>query len=439
MSKFHEKNIISKIKKNSIAEEMGIEVGDVLCSINGKEINDIIDYLYHTADEYLEVEIKKNNGEVWLLEIEKDYDEDLGIIFSNPILDKANHCKNKCIFCFIDQLPKNMRKSLYFKDDDSRLSFLQGNFVTLTNLSDKDIDRIIEYNISPINVSIHTTNPQLRVKMLNNKNAGNILERLKKLTRNRILVNGQVVLCPNINDGVELDKTIKDLYPLYPNLHSLAIVPVGITKYREKLFNITPFDKEKSIKVINQIKKWQTFLKQKINTNFVYLSDEFFINADYELPEYKEYEDFPQLENGVGLIRKFEFEFFSSLNKLPLNLNITKNISVITGTSAKDFIEKLARELMDRYKGLNIKVYAIKNNFFGDTITVSGLITGQDIIKQLKKKDLGDKVIIPKSMLKSDEDIFLDDISVKMLEKELNTKIDISEVNGKDFIKKIIE
>ncbi|WIF94739.1 DUF512 domain-containing protein [Caminicella sporogenes] len=439
MKKFHNKNIIANIVKGSIAEEIGIEPGDVLHSINGREINDIIDYLYHTADEYLEVEIEKENGEIWILEIEKEYDEDLGIIFSNPILDKANHCRNKCIFCFIDQLPKNMRKSLYFKDDDSRLSFLQGNFVTLTNLSDKDIDRIIEYNISPINVSIHTTNPQLRVKMLNNKTAGNILERLNKLTKNRILINGQIVLCPNINDKDELDRTIEDLYPLYPNLHSLAIVPVGVTKYREKLFPLKPFTKQQSIEVIKQIEKWQSFLKQKINTNFVYLSDEFFITADYDLPEYEEYEGFPQIENGVGLIRKFEFEFLSFLKKLPSNLKVKKDVSVITGTSAKKFIEGLAKKLMNKFKELNITVHAIKNEFFGETITVAGLITGQDIIKQLNGKYLGDRVIIPKSMLKSDEDIFLDDISVKELEKRLKTKVLVSQVNGKDFIKKIIE
>ncbi|RKD27683.1 putative radical SAM enzyme, TIGR03279 family [Caminicella sporogenes DSM 14501] len=439
MNKFHNKNIIANIVKGSIAEEIGIEPGDVLHSINGREINDIIDYLYHTADEYLEVEIEKENGEIWILEIEKEYDEDLGIIFSNPILDKANHCRNKCIFCFIDQLPKNMRKSLYFKDDDSRLSFLQGNFVTLTNLSDKDIDRIIEYNISPINVSIHTTNPQLRVKMLNNKTAGNILERLNKLTKNRILINGQIVLCPNINDKDELDRTIEDLYPLYPNLHSLAIVPVGVTKYREKLFPLKPFTKQQSIEVIKQIEKWQSFLKQKINTNFVYLSDEFFITADYDLPEYEEYEGFPQIENGVGLIRKFEFEFLSFLKKLPSNLKVKKDVSVITGTSAKKFIEGLAKKLMNKFKELNITVHVIKNEFFGETITVAGLITGQDIIKQLNGKYLGDRVIIPKSMLKSDEDIFLDDISVKELEKRLKTKVLVSQVNGKDFIKKIIE
>lgn len=439
MSKFYKKNIISKVEKNSIAEELGIEAGDIICSINGHKINDIIDYLYHISDEYLEVEIEKKNGEIWILEIEKDYDEDLGIIFSNPILDKANYCKNKCIFCFIDQLPKNMRSSLYFKDDDSRLSFLQGNFITLTNLSDNDIERIIEYNISPINISIHTTNPELRVKMLNNKNAGNILERLQRLTQNRILVNGQIVLCPSINDGQELDRTIKDLYSLYPNLHSLAIVPVGITKFRKGLYPLNLFNKDMSLQVIRQIKKWQDFLKQKINTNFVYLSDEFFVNAHHELPEYEEYEDFPQLENGVGLMRKFEYEFFESLDRLPNDLFEKQSISVVTGISAKAFLEKLVQKLMDKFLGLVINVHAIKNNFFGETITVSGLITGQDIISQLKNKKLGDKVIIPKNMLKSDENIFLDDLSVKDLERELNIKVLISEVNGKDFIEKILK
>lgn len=439
MSKKMYKNIISKVKENSIADELGIEPGDVLVSINGKIINDVIDYLFQVADDYIEVEIEKKDGEIWLLEIDKDYNEDLGIAFNNPILDKAKHCQNKCIFCFVDQLPKNMRKTLYFKDDDSRLSFLQGNFVTLTNLSDEDIDRIIKYNISPINVSIHTTDPDLRIKMLNNKNAGNVLKRLKQLTDNRIIVNGQIVLCPNINDGDNLDKTIKDIYPMYPNLHSIAIVPVGVTKYRKNLYYIDTFSKEKALEVIRQIERWQSFLKQKIGTNFVYLSDEFYILADEKLPDYKSYEDFPQLENGVGLMRKFEQEFFARLKSLPNNLTINKSIGIVTGTSAKPFLNKLAQKLTEKIDKLKINVYSIKNKFFGETITVSGLITGQDIIEQLKHKNLEEEILIPKSMLKAEEDIFLDDITLKDIEKSLNTKVTTCEVNGQTFIDTIIK
>ncbi|SHK39365.1 DUF512 domain-containing protein [Paramaledivibacter caminithermalis] len=439
MNKKKYNNIISKVKPDSIAEEMGIEQGDILININGKKVMDILDYLFLTSDEFLEIEIEKKNGEVWILEIDKYYDEDLGIEFDNPILDQAKYCKNKCIFCFIDQLPKNMRRSLYFKDDDSRLSFLQGNFVTLTNLRDMDIDRIIEYNISPINVSIHTTNPDLRVKMLNNKRAGNILERIKKLTENRIMINGQIVLCPDVNDDLELDRTIEDLYTLYPNLHSVAIVPVGITKFRQNLYPLKIFDKESANKVIMQIHRWQKLLKEKIGTNFVYLSDEFYIMAEKPLPSYESYEDFPQIENGVGLIKKMEHEFNNHLKTLPKNLEINKTITVVTGVSAAQFIEKLASELTKKVSKLKIEVLTIKNDFFGHTITVSGLITGQDIINQLKDRELGEKIIIPKSMLKSDEPIFLDDVTIQDLEKSLNRSVVASDVNGQSFIESIIK
>ena len=439
MEKKKYKNIVAKVEKESIAEEMGIERGDILISINGKKIIDIIDYLFLIADNYLEVEIQKNNGEIWILEIDKDYDEDLGIEFDNAILDKAKSCKNKCIFCFVDQLPINMRKSLYFKDDDSRLSFLQGNFLTLTNLSDADIDRMIEYNISPINVSIHTTNPRLRVKMLNNKTAGNILERIKKLTENRILINGQIVLCPGVNDELELEKTIKDLYPLYPNLHSVAIVPVGITKFRENLYPLKTFDEEEANKVIIQVNKWQRLLKEKIGTSFVYLSDEFYNIAKQPLPSHEDYEGFPQIENGVGLIRKLEHEFNEYLLSLPSNLEIDKTITIITGVSAEKFMKELAKKLTNRISKLRIQVYPIVNNYFGETITVSGLITGEDIINQLDTKELGDKILIPKNMLKSDEPIFLDDVKLKEIEEHFNKKIIVCDINGKVLIDNIIK
>lgn len=439
MEKEKYKNIVAKVEKESIAEEMGIEIGDILISINGKKIIDIIDYLFLISDNYLEVEIQKNNGEIWILEIDKDYDEDLGIEFNNAILDKAKSCKNKCIFCFVDQLPTNMRKSLYFKDDDSRLSFLQGNFLTLTNLSDVDIDRIIEYNISPINVSIHTTNPELRVKMLNNRTAGNILERIKKLTENRILINGQIVLCPGINDELELEKTIKDLYPLYPNLHSVAIVPVGITKFRENLYPLKIFDEEEANKVIMQVNKWQRLLKERIGTSFVYLSDEFYNIAKQPLPSYEDYEGFPQIENGVGLIRKLEHEFNEYLLSLPSNLEIDKTITIITGVSAAKFMRELTKKLTDRVSKLRIQVYPIINNYFGETITVSGLITGKDIINQLENKELGAEILIPKSMLKSDEPVFLDDIKVKDIEEHFLKKIKVCDIDGKALIDNIIK
>ncbi len=427
-------NLIEKVFPNSIAEEMGIEPGDRLMSINGREIKDVIDYLYEISDTYIEIKLEKQNKEHWVLEIDKDYDEELGIKFQNEIMDSAKSCRNKCIFCFVDQLPSNMRKSLYFKDDDSRLSFLHGNFVTMTNLTDQDIDRIIEYNISPINVSIHTTNPRLRSQMLNNKNAGNILGILQKLTSNRIKVNGQIVLCPDINDGGELDNTIKDLYSLYPNLHSLAIVPVGLTRFRKNLFPLALFNENSAKEVINQINKWQILLKENIETNFVYLSDEFYILANAQLPSYDQYEDFPQIENGVGLMRQFEFEFLKYLDTVDKNMVINKTFSMITGKSAKPFLEGLVSKLTNKVKGLKINVYDITNNYFGKTVTVSGLITGQDILSQLKDKDLGNGIIIPKSMLKSDEEIFLDDMTIIDLANQLNTIVIPCEVSGKGLI-----
>lgn len=438
MNEINCKNIISRVESNSIAEEMGIEKGDILIGINGKKIVDIIDYIYLITDEYLEVEIEKKDGEVWILEIDKDYDENLGIEFDNPILDNARFCKNKCIFCFIDQLPRNMRKSLYFKDDDSRLSFLQGNFITLTNLNDYDIERIIKYNISPINVSIHTTNPSLRIEMLGNKTSGNLLDIIRKLTENRIMINGQIVLCPNINDGIELDRTLEDLNPLYPNLHSLAIVPVGVTQFRENLYPISVFDKEKSVKVINQVHKWQKLLKEKIKTNFVYLSDEFYIMAERDLPSYDDYEGFPQIENGVGLMKKLEFEFIDHLQTISPSEEINRTVSIVTGVSAQKLLQELGGKLTDKLPSLKIYIYPIINNFFGRTITVSGLITGKDIITQLEDKELGNKIIIPRSMLKSGENIFLDDVTVQDIEKSLRKDVIISDVDGKALIESIL-
>lgn len=439
MNEKKSRNIISKIELGSIAEELDIEKGDVLVSINDKEIIDILDYLFFMADDYLEVQIEKKDGEVWVLEIDKDFDEDLGIEFQNPILDKAKFCTNKCIFCFVDQLPRNMRKTLYFKDDDSRLSFLQGNFVTLTNLTDEDIDRIIEYNISPINVSIHTTNPDLRVRMLGNKSAGSVLDRIKKLTENRIVINGQIVLCPGVNDGAELDKTIEDLNSFYPNLHSLAIVPVGVTKFRDNLYSMEIFDKEKSKKSIEQIDKWQDILKEKLGTRFVYLSDEFYNMAEKDLPSFEDYEGFPQIENGVGLIRKLEYEFNEYLATIVADSDVDKTVSIVTGVSAYGFIKELSRKLSEKHNKLKINVHAIINEYFGETITVSGLITGQDIINQLMNRDLGDIIIIPKSMLKSDEHVFLDDVTVEDIQKSLKRDVIVSDVNGKALIDSIIK
>lgn len=431
-------NIISKVYKDSIAEEIGIEVGDLLIAVNDQKIHDIIEYKFLISDEYIELEIQKRDGEVYIYEIEKDFDEELGIEFVNPIIDKAKSCRNKCIFCFIDQLPKGMRKTLYFKDDDSRLSFLQGNFITLTNMSEEDIQNIIKYRISPINISVHTTNPELRTKMINNKRAGKLLETMKRLADAQIEMNCQIVLCPGYNDKEELDRTLSDLSSLYPYVNSVAIVPVGITKYRENLAKLDIFDYEAANQTINQVHRLQEKYLKELDTRFAFLSDEFYIIAKRPLLNYDEYEGFLQFEDGVGMICKQGTEIVRYLGTLEENDDIEKAISIATGSSAYEFICDMADKIMKKFKNIKINVYKIVNDYFGHTITVSGLITATDIIKQLDKKDLGEALYITRSMLKGDEEVFLDDITLKELEEKLNVKVIPCENEGKIFVDRII-
>ncbi|QUH27292.1 DUF512 domain-containing protein [Serpentinicella alkaliphila] len=432
------KNIISKVYPNSIAEEVGIEVGDVLVSINGEEIEDIIEYKFFLSDEYLEIAIEKADGEIWDIEIEKDYDEDLGIEFENPTICDARSCRNKCIFCFIDQLPKDMRDSLYFKDDDSRLSFLLGNYITLTNMSDDDINKIISYRISPINISVHTTNGDLRKKMLNNKFAGKILDIIHRFSENDINMNCQIVLCPDINDKQELDKTIQDLGKYADNINSVAVVPVGLTRFREGLFNLRTFTKDEAIEVINQVVNYQKQFKKSLGRNFVHLADEFYILADIPFPPYNSYDDFHQLENGVGLVVKFQQEFYDALNRINSDKKQNKKITVVTGEIAYRIIKNLCDDLMRKVNNLNIEVIKVVNHFFGGYVTVSGLVTGQDILDALKDVDLGAKLIIPESMLKSGEEVFLDDITISDLKNRLNREVVVSSVDGAEFVKKLL-
>jgi putative radical SAM enzyme (TIGR03279 family) len=431
---YDDRNIIEKVHKGSIGDELDIEAGDILVSINNNKVKDIIDYKFLMSDEYIEVEIEKKNGEIWQLEIEKEFDEDLGIEFTNPLIDRARSCRNKCIFCFIDQLPPNMRETLYFKDDDSRLSFLQGNFITLTNMSDEEIDRIIAYRLSPINISVHTTNPNLRVKMLNNKNAGKIFSILKRFKEAELKVNCQIVLVSGVNDGIELERTLKDLSSLYPSVKSVAVVPVGITKYREGLPKLEPFNKETSEELLSLIEKAQNKFLNNMGTRFVFASDEFYAMTNRILPSYDEYEGFPQLENGVGLMKSFEYEVDKELENIKEKKILNKKYIIATGTLANRFMNKIKDKVKEKFKGLRLDVIPIDNNFFGKTITVSGLITGQDIIEQLRDfKDI-DGIIIPKSMLRQDSDVFLDDLTVKDIENRLMVKIIPIEVSGKEFI-----
>lgn len=428
------RNIIEDILKDSIAEELGLEIGDILLSINGKVIKDIIDYKYLISDDYVLVEIEKKNKEIWEIEIDKGYDEDLGIVFTNPLIDKAKSCRNNCIFCFIDQLPPNMRETLYFKDDDSRLSFLQGNFITLTNMSDEEIDRIIKYRLSPINISVHTTNPELRIKMLNNKNGGKLYEILKRFHEASLEVNCQIVLVPGINDGEELNRTLTDLVALYPTIKSVAVVPIGITKFRENLKKVDFYNVELSNRLLDFIKEKQEKYLEDIGTRFVFASDEFFAMTKRELPSETEYEEFPQLENGVGLMKSFEEEINKELENIPMGTEVSKRLIFATGTLAKDYMEKLKAKILKKFTNLELKIVPITNNFFGETITVSGLVTGQDLISQLKNHINVDAIIIPRSMMKSDEEIFLDDITLENLSKTLNTPVIVSKVEGKELI-----
>lgn len=432
-----DKNIIENIIKDSIADELGLEVGDEILSINGENIKDIIDYKYLISDEYIELEIKKLNGELISFEIEKDFYEDLGIEFSNPLIDEAKRCSNNCVFCFIDQLPPNMRETLYFKDDDSRLSFLQGNFITLTNMKEEDIERIIKYRISPINVSVHTTNPELRKKMLRNINASKIMDILKRFDEAHIEVNCQIVCIPDINDKEELDRTVRDLYELKNSVSSLAIVPVGITKYRENLPDLKPFDRQRSIEIIEQVHKLQREFLEKSNTRFVFLGDEFYILAGMNIPEDEEYEGYPQIENGVGLVRNFSEEINEELKNYQISNN-EGEVTLVTGELAKEFMEDIKSRVLKKLPNYKINVRAIKNDFFGRTITVAGLVTGIDIIKQVDKMDYKN-LMIPDCMLRANTDYFLDDTTLGELENKLNRKVFVTKVDGKDFLKKLFK
>lgn len=430
-------NVIISVEKGSIAEEIGIEPGDILISINDKEILDVFDYRYMINDDYLEIVLRDKNDEEYIAEIEKDYDEDIGIVFESGLMDNARSCSNKCIFCFIDQLPKGMRETLYFKDDDTRLSFLQGNYVTLTNMKDKDLERIIYYHLSPINVSVHTTNPELRKMMLHNNKAGNIMERLHKLADAGIELHLQVVLCKGVNDGAELDRTISEISELYPQAESMSVVPIGLTKYRDGLFKQSPFTKEDAIKVIDQIEGWQNKNLEKYGSRIVYAADEFYLKAERDVPEPECYEDFPQFENGVGMLSLFRHEFYEILPKVKDSV-YKRTVSIATGVAAYGLMNEIAEKISKKCANMSINVYCIRNKFFGETITVSGLLTGNDIIEQLKGKDLGEYLILPDSLLRNGETILLDDVYVSDIEEALGVPIKIALNSAESLVDKIM-
>ncbi|MBR2499626.1 MAG: DUF512 domain-containing protein [Clostridia bacterium] len=427
---------VLSVEPGSIADEIGIEKDDMVLSINGIEIEDYLDYKFLSSKEEIVMTVKKASGELFEFEIYNDFGEDLGINFSDMLFGSAKRCTNKCIFCFIDQLPKGMRETMYFKDDDTRLSFLHGNYVTLTNMKKKDIEKLIKYRISPVNISVHTTNPELRVKMLGNPKAADIIEQIEMLKTGRIEMNMQIVLCKGINDGEELISSLNKLSSYYPFVRSISVVPVGLTKFRGGLSPLSEITKEDSLKVIKDVSLLQETYLRKYGSRIVYLSDEFYINAGADLPKSEEYEDFPQIENVVGLISSMEEEFLDSLGEEHKQGFFGKNV-IATGKLSYDFIKSLVEKAKKMYNNLDAEVCLIENDFFGRTVTVSGLICGKDIIKNLKGKDY-DRLLITKSMLKADSDVFLDDVTVSELEEELNLKVVPVYNDGYDFLEKLL-
>jgi putative radical SAM enzyme (TIGR03279 family) len=431
-------HLIIGVEPGSIAEELEIEAGDRLLKINQNEIEDIFDYRYYVDDTYLEMTIRKANGEEWELDIEKELQEDIGLIFENGLMSEYRSCRNQCIFCFIDQMPPGMRETLYFKDDDSRLSFLQGNYVTLTNMSDKDLDRIIRFHLAPINISVHTTDPELRKKMLHNRFAGNLLERIQKLYDAGIEMNGQIVLCPGINDAAQLDRSIEDLSRFLPYMRSLSVVPVGVTKYRDGLYPLETFDQAGAERTVAQIEAWQKKFLAEHGCRFVQASDEFYILAKRQIPPAEQYEGYIQLENGVGMVRLLLDECREALEELEGD-DRKKEISLATGKLAYGYLKEIIGWIQSKFPNIKVHLYAIRNDFFGETITVAGLVTGGDLIHQLKGQPLGTRLLLPSVMLRSGEDVFLDDVTTGQVETALQVPVHIVKSSGCDFIHSIVD
>ena len=435
--KNHEHRIVDVLPDGPCGKT-GIQAGDYLLAVNGRTIIDILDYHFEELGEELTLTIRHEDGTVEDYEIEKDEDEEIGLVYAESLMDDYRSCRNRCIFCFIDQMPPGMRETLYFKDDDTRLSFLQGNYVTMTNVSEEEIERICYYNLSPINVSVHTTNPELRRRMLCNRFAGEILTKLDRLKEADITMNGQVVLVKGVNDGAELERTIHDLTAYLPNMQSLSIVPVGLTKFRDKLPKLEPFEKDDAKEVLSIIRKWQAICREYFGTNFVYASDEWYLVAEEELPGEDDYEGYPQIENGVGMIRSLVTEVHEVVDHA-VGDDRKRNLTIATGKLAGPTIRELCEYVRTKFPNVVADVRVIRNDFFGERITVSGLLTGTDIIAQLKDVALGERLILPQNLLRSGEDVLLDDMTVGDIEKALNVKIRIAKPTGRDFLDSLTE
>ncbi|MCR5309903.1 MAG: DUF512 domain-containing protein [Lachnospiraceae bacterium] len=441
MSDSKTSHTISAVLQDSPADRAGIRVGDILLKVGDEPVTDIFDYRYNILCTDLKLTVSRD-GEELTFEINKDEDEDPGLEFQSGLMDEYRRCRNNCIFCFIDQMPPGMRETLYFKDDDSRLSFLQGNYVTLTNLSEKDVDRIIRFKMEPINISFQTTNPELRCKMLNNRFAGESLKIAQRLYEAGVTMNGQIVLCKGVNDGEELKRTIEDLGKYAPVLESVSVVPVGLTKYREGLFPLEPFDKEDACRVIDLIEEYQRKFYEEHGLHFIHASDEWYILAGREVPEEERYDGYLQLENGVGMVRLQKTEFYEALENGPkglMRLFLKKHeCTVITGRLAYPYINEYAEAVMKKYKKIKVNVIAIRNDFFGERITVAGLLTGQDIIAQVSKLPHYKTLLLPECVLKADDPIFLDDIRLSELESALQVKAQVVKSNGRALFESML-
>lgn len=413
---------ILAVEPGGPASHAGVRPGETLLSINGNEICDILDYRFYETDRHLSIVLRDGAGAERTVQIRKGQYESIGLEFETYLMDQQHSCTNRCIFCFIDQLPKGLRKSLYFKDDDSRLSFLFGNYVTLTNLKEREVDRIIKMHISPINISVHTTNPELRVKMMGNRFAGKSLDILYRFAKAGIKLNCQIVLCRDINDGEELDRTLKDLTSLWPSVQSVAVVPLGLTKYRQGLYPLTGYDSETARAVVRQLERWGDRCEQKYGQRICYAADEFYLKAQLPIPPAPFYGDFDQLENGVGLMASLKQEFLDALEDFVPPVSARK-VTLATGVAAYPFLDTLLDELRQRCHNLTCNVVPIVNDFFGDTITVAGLVTGGDLLKQLQGRELGDALLLPDVMLRREGDIFLDDVSLEELSEALQIQI----------------
>lgn len=451
-------HVINSIENGSPAEGADLRIGDTLVSINGHEVEDIFDYRFLIQDERLEITVLGADGNERRTSVVKGCYDDLGVEFENPLLDDYRSCCNKCVFCFIDQMPPGMRDTLYFKDDDSRLSFLQGNYVTLTNMSDHDLDRIIRYHLSPINISVHTMNPELRCAMLHNRFAGDALAKIKKLYDAHISMNSQVVLCPGLNDGEELERTIRELYAYMPYMESLSVVPVGLTKFREGLYPLRTLTMKEAEDTIEQIERWQRKAYREYGTHFVYASDEFYILAKRPMPAEETYDGYNQLENGVGMIRLMTTEVKQELKEAVYSLQSRgvgrfllpglrkhvpfsvppREVSIATGKLAYPYIKKYTEWIMKLFPTITVHTYMIINDYFGHEITVTGLITGIDLMTQLAGKNLGSELILSVAMFRSGEEVFLDDYSRADLEKALQVPVNIVKSSGHDFVYSIL-